>query len=130
MALHRYQSVDRLNRTAATELTDALRQRDDLVAAAKRVEPFRSALRELDDGAALAALVHQLGSLPTPTAAPRPVEDIPSLVQRFLLTLANSLDAVRYCRLTEHPSGRCWFRSGSGGSDCGEVLRLAHRLSH
>ena len=146
------QSVERLNRTPATELTDARRQRRQLLADARAVATYtvapgtpdgfapgtghlgcparRCAFHGVADGAALCALVHRLGDVAAPLdTGPAPLVDVEDLVRRFLSALGGSIDAVRYCRLMEHPAGRCWFVADGESPGCGEVLRLAHLVA-
>ena len=145
------QAVERLNRTAATELADAARQCHDLIATARSLAPYtvapefdgaaplqtdggcpapRCAFRNVLDGAALCALVRGLDEVePALPVSHRSIVSVDELVEQFRDALTDALDAVRYCRLTEHPAGRCWFATAATGPGCGEVLRLAHRCA-
>lgn len=141
------QAVERLNRTAPTELTAALRQRHELVSSATELAVHRVApplpwdlhdpggcpdprcvFHATPDGVALCTLVATLARVGAPDRPPSASSDVEALLARFLRSLEGAMDAVRYCRLTEHPAGRCWFTvAGREQPICGEVLRLAHR---
>ncbi|MDX1621873.1 MAG: hypothetical protein R3320_12825 [Nitriliruptorales bacterium] len=144
------QTVDRLSRTVATELADAHRQRQQLLAEAHAVAHYaipphspaepgdrpsvgcvarRCAFEEVEGGAALCALVLQLERIePDVRPARAAIVDVDHLVRRFMSALSGCMDAVRYCRLMEHPAGRCWFATNGSQPGCGEVLRLAHQV--
>jgi hypothetical protein len=127
-----------LARSGPSELADARLHRDRLLSSAAvvhaaaahdpdiaRCEDAACRLPEVRDGAALCALADRLADL---HAGPPPERlDLEIAVERFRQALIDSLDAVRACRQTSHPVGRCWFASVPGVDGCGEVLQAAHR---
>lgn len=133
---------ERLARSGATELEEARHHLEVLVSAAQGLvatcahDPDRGdcgsagcALRAHPDGPALCAIAHRLGGLHAPRHAAVAASDVEEAARRFRAALTQALDAVRACRQTAHPSGHCWFTVVPGVDGCGDVLRLAHRLS-
>jgi hypothetical protein len=132
---------ERLARSGAAEMDAARHHLDALVAAAQRLvaaaghDPDRGdcasagcGLQTFPDGDPLCATAHRLGVLRVPDADLSHVH-LDVAVLRFQRALTEALDAVRTCRQTAHPSGACWFSAVPGVDGCGDVLRLAHRLS-
>jgi hypothetical protein len=127
-----------LARSGPAELADAHQHLQHLITSAAAVhaaaahdpdiavcEDAACRLPEVGDGAALCALADRLADLhPGP---PPERTDLALAVARFRRALIASLDAVRACRQTAHPTGRCWFAAVPGVDGCGEVLQAAHR---
>ena len=91
------------------------------------------ALAELD-AVERCELVHHLAALdldvvPVATDDPDlPPERPARALEVFDRALVAGLDAVRACRRTVHPIGRCWFTSLPGGDGCRQVLAAGHRV--
>lgn len=83
-------------------------------------------LVDTDLGSELCAVTHRLAGLVDGSEV---APSIDVALAGFLEALAGSFDAIRACRQTVHPSGRCWFSHVPGSDGCGEVLQLAHRLT-
>lgn len=130
-------SVERLTRSGPSEVADAHLHLRELVGVARALSPAartdhrcgerRCPFGDHEAAAALCALVPRLAALDV-AALPADRSDGVALADLFVAAVADSADAVRWCRLTAHPGGVCWFVSSHGG-DCGDVLRLTHRLS-
>ena len=78
-------------------------------------------------------LVHHLAALdldvaPGETDSGVPPRDAVRALEAFDQALVAGLDAVRTCRRTVHPIGRCWFTSLPGGDGCRQVLAAGHRV--
>jgi hypothetical protein len=127
-----------LARSGPAELADALQHLGHLITSAAAVhtaaehdpdiavcEDAACRLPEVADGAALCALADRLADLHTGPPPERLGLEV--AVERFRRALVESLDAVRACRQTAHPIGRCWFAAVPGVDGCGEVLQAAHR---
>lgn len=133
---------ERLARSGAAELDLARDHLDALVLAARGLvvacghDPDRGdcvgagcGLQSHPDGTALCLTAHRLDGLRDDGPVTEPPVDLEVAVVRFQRALTDALDAVRACRQTAHPSGQCWFSAARGVDGCGDVLRLAHRLS-
>lgn len=94
-------------------------------------------LSTVDEGPRLCSLAHRLAlvDLGHGTAAAGPADatgsgtGLSAALAAFRLALVDALDAVRACRSVAHAEGRCWFTPAVGADGCGEVLRVAHRVS-
>lgn len=137
-------AVERLSRSGPSEVADAHHHLRELVGLARVLRPAADAphLCGVDpcpfaghpDAAALCTQVLRLAALEIAGAASgggaeggagAPVR-VPS--SAFLDAVGDAADTVRWCRQTAHPGGDCWFASPHGG-DCGDVLKLSHRLA-
>jgi hypothetical protein len=127
-----------LARSGPAELADAQHHLDRLLAHAAALHAAAShdpdiavcedaacRLPGVDDGSDLCALADRLAGLHT--GPPPPPVPVARAVEAFRAALVDALDAVRACRQTAHPGGRCWFATMPDVDGCGEVLRLAHR---
>ncbi len=140
----RMRAPERLTRSETGELDLARTHLWTLVAAAGRLvraaghDPDRAdcaeagcRLADVDEGPEWCRLAHRLSLLEDRGAPAAPAEDRGDLTtarDAFGAALVDSLDAVRTCRSIAHAEGRCWFAASTGASDCGEVLRAAHRV--
>ena len=130
-------AVGQLSRSGPSEVADAHLHLRDLVGMARALRPglepghpcggpgcpFRGHV----EAGALCGLVRRLAAL---DVVALPVRDgtQPQLADTFVTAVADAADTVRWCRQTAHQGGACWFAS-PGGEDCGEILKLAHRLN-
>ncbi len=118
-----------LARCGPDDLTRARSSRDLLLASARALaealdhDPDRADCRDEWCG-----LVHRLANVAPGHATSQKTLRVGDAIRRFEVALADSVDAVRRCRQTEHGAGRCWFTSLPDIDGCGEVLRAAHRL--
>lgn len=129
-----------LARCGPDDLTRARTSRDLLLASARVLaeildhDPDRADCRDArcamagDQGGERCSLVHRLANVEAGHAHSHETLRVGDAIRRFESALADSVDAVRRCRQTEHGSGRCWFASLPDVDGCGEVLRAAHRL--
>lgn len=83
-------------------------------------------LADTDPGGQVCAVTHRLAGLVDGVEAVAPID---VALAGFLEALAGSFDAIRACRQTVHPSGRCWFSHVPGRDGCREILHLAHQLT-
>lgn len=131
-------SVERLSRSGPSEVADAHLHLRELVAVARALGPLVRAPHSCGgagcpfspyaEAASLCALVPRLAALDVaamPVAGTEPT----ALVVSFVDAVADAAETVRWCRLTAHPGGVCWFLPSHGGGDCGDVLKLSHRLN-
>lgn len=140
-SIHRPERAsDALTRCGAGELAQARTSRDLLLASARVLaelldhDPDRADCR--DAGCAMAAdpngdwcgLVRRLANVEPSHDADHERVRFAVALRRFELALTGAIDAVRFCRQTEHGAGRCWFASRPHVDGCGEVLRALHRL--
>lgn len=87
----------------------------------------RCPFRDHAEAELLCGLVPRLAALDVAALIGRG-DDLSEVGASFVEAMAEAGDTVRWCRQTAHPGGACWFRSPTGG-DCGEILKLAHRLN-
>lgn len=130
-------SVERLSRSGPSEVADAHLHLRELVGAAQallsvappshRCGGDRCPFGGHAEADRLCALVPRLAALDIP-ALPVQEPGDPRIADAFVAAVADAADTVRWCRQTAHPGGSCWF-STPDGSDCGEILKLCHRLS-
>lgn len=130
-------AVERLSRSGPSEVADAHLHLRELVGVARALSPVARIdhrcggpacpFGDHEAAAALCTLVPRLAALDV-AALPAARDDVVRLAAAFVEAVADSADAVRWCRLTAHPGGVCWFVSSHGG-DCGDVLKLSHHLS-
>lgn len=130
-------SVERLSRSGPSEVADAHLHLRELVGVARALGAAARSPHDCGGPACpfpghpeaerLCALVPQLAALDV-AALPASGADGTPLTDMFVDAVAHAGDTVRWCRLTAHPGGVCWFVSSHGG-DCGDVLKLSHHLS-
>lgn len=130
-------AVERLSRSGPSEVADAHLHLRELVGVARALAadvrtPHRCGDEPCpfvghEEAGALCGLVPRLAALDV-AALPTNGDVAGSLASEFLAAVADAGDTVRWCRLTAHPGGGCWFASSHGG-DCGDLLKLSHRLS-
>lgn len=130
-------AVERLSRSGPSEVADAHLHLRELVGVARALGPLvrephdcggpACPFGEHDAAGPLCSLVPRLAALDV-AALPAQPADGTSLAVAFVAAVADAAETVRWCRLTAHPGGVCWFVSSHGG-DCGDVLKLSHRLS-
>jgi hypothetical protein len=143
VAMARMRAPERLTRSETGELDLARAHLATLVEAAgvlvlaaghdpDRVECAQAGCRlhGVPDGPEWCRLAHRLRMLDHGGVRPAPARraDLDTALTEFGAALVGSLDAVRACRSFGHAEGRCWFAATTGTSDCGEVLRAAHRV--
>lgn len=130
-------SATELTRTSHLELAEARRRRDSLLAAARSLRA--AADRSCPNGCSRTCRLHHGADAQLTELAARlaQLDDGPASVcepsvalASFATALAEAIEAVRACRQTLHPVGECWFSTEPGDDGCGEILRLAHRLSN
>lgn len=139
----RMRAPERLTRSATGELDLArthllaLVEAAGVLAVAAGHDPDRVDCAEagcrlygVPDGPHWCRLAHRLRMLDHGGVRPAPDRraDLATARAEFGAALVGSLDAVRACRSIAHAEGRCWFAATTGTSDCGEVLRAAHRV--
>jgi hypothetical protein len=139
----RLRAPERLTRSETGELDLArthlvtLIEAAGVLAVAAEHDPDRVECAEADcrlhgvpDGPQWCRLAHRLRMLDQGGVrqAPDRRVDLDTARAEFGAALVGSLDAVRACRSIGHAEGRCWFAATTGTSDCGEVLRAAHRV--
>lgn len=78
-------------------------------------------------------LVHRLAALDLDVSGAAsehgaPPGDPAQALEAFDQALVAGIDAVRTCRQTIHPVGRCWFTSLPDGDGCREVLAAGHQV--
>lgn len=79
------------------------------------------------DAAELCGLAHRLASL-AGTVPVHAVVPLATALDAFHTHLTAAVHAVRRCRTTRHPEGRCRFSSVPGQDGCAAVLRAAHAI--
>lgn len=130
-------AVDRLSSSGPSEVADAYLHLRELVGIARSLGPAARGGHRCGgpacpfvghpDAAGLCSLVPRLAALDV-AALPVRRDDHATLAGAFVAAVTEAADTVRWCRLTAHPVGTCWFLSRHSG-DCGDVLKLSHRLS-
>lgn len=106
---------------AARDLADACGHDPDLAVCSEA----GCGLPALGDDGRRCAVAHRLASMAQRPAGGLSVE---VAAARFTAALGASVPAIRTCRQTAHPSGRCWFTPLPHTDGCGQLLQLAHEL--
>lgn len=130
-------AVERLSRSGPSEVADAHLHLRELVGVARALTSLappahrcggpRCPFSGYAEAEPLCGLVPRLAALDV-AALPAQWADVPQLAGTFATAIADAADTVRWCRQTAHPGGACWFSSSYGG-DCGDILKLSHRLN-
>lgn len=121
--------AERLARSAPSEIGDARRSVDEVLAAAADLAGLLPAATTADEADPVWQLARRLAPLRVPSVSERRMAAVDAADAAFRSALVGSLEAIRMCRQTLHVSGACWFATGAGADGCGDVLRAAHALS-